>query len=40
MVRAEEMNTVGNILGAMNETNDGYTYEINTYKSFADNKKY
>ena len=31
MVRAEEMNTVGNILGAMNETNDGYIYETDTH---------
>ena len=31
MVRAEDINTVGNILGAMNETHDKYTYNSNTH---------
>ena len=31
MVREEDINTVGNILGAMNETHDEYTCDSNTH---------
>ena len=31
MVREEDINTVGNILGAMNETHDKYTCDSDTH---------